>query len=72
MQICFIFVFFFILCGLVLQFCFGCGLIGSLEAGDFVEEDLRAQLQKMEAGASEKTKVEAPNGMGIQQWMGGL
>ena len=39
------------------------------ESGDFVEEDLRAQLREMEAGASEKDKVEAPNGiLGFLKW----
>ena len=28
-----------------------------------LQEDLRAQLRKMEAGASDKDKVEAPNGI---------
>ena len=28
-----------------------------------LQEDLRAELRKMEAGASDKDKVEAPNGI---------
>ena len=39
------------------------------ESADFVEEDLRAQLREMEAGASKKDKVEAPNGiLGFLKW----